>query len=75
MESKVLKIINSILSRKGHSQLNVLDLDKSLRKDYGFDSLDLAELTVKIEDQFDCDIFEDGPVDFVREIVGKLSNA
>ena len=43
-----------------------------LREDYGFTSFDLAELTVKIEDEFDVDIFEDGLVNTVGEIIAKL---
>ena len=32
------------------------------------DSLDLAELTVKIEDEFNIDIFENGIVETVSQI-------
>lgn len=38
-----------------------------------FTSFDLAELTVKIEDEFDIDIFEDGLVNTIGEIYAKLS--
>ena len=43
-----------------------------LRKDIGFDSLDLAELTVRIEAEYDIDIFEDGIVNTVGEILKKM---
>lgn len=43
-----------------------------LRNDIGFDSLDLAELTVRIEAEYDKDIFEDGIVGTVGEILVKL---
>jgi len=75
MENKLIEIINSILNRKGHLVITELEMGKSLRTDFGFDSLDLAELTVKIEDQFDCDIFEDGLVDLIQEVYGKIVNA
>ncbi|THC67310.1 acyl carrier protein [Bacteroides fragilis] len=42
------------------------------RDDIGFTSFDLAELTVRIEDEFDIDIFEDGLVNTVGEIIEKL---
>jgi len=37
------------------------------------DSLDLAELTVRIEDEFGVDIFEDGMIDTVQEILDKIN--
>ena len=46
--------------------------EDNLREDIGFSSFDLAELTVNIEDEFDIDIFEDGFVNTVGEIYGKL---
>ena len=44
----------------------------SLRKDLGFDSFDLAELTVLVEDEFGIDIFADGLVDTIQEVEAKL---
>lgn len=43
-----------------------------LRDELGFDSLHLAELTVRIESEFGIDIFEDSIVLTVGEIVSKL---
>jgi acyl carrier protein len=43
-----------------------------LRDDIGFDSLDLAELTVRIEAQFKVDIFEKGIISTVGEIFDRL---
>jgi len=37
------------------------------------DSLDLAELTVRLEEEFGVDVFEDGIVETVEEILTKLS--
>ena len=73
MEEKILAIINSIRMSKGLSALERLDRDASLREDMNLTSFDLAELTVKIEDEFDIDIFEDGLVAKVGEIFEKLS--
>ena len=44
----------------------------NLRNDLGLTSFDLAELTVRLEDEFDIDIFEDGLVNTVGEIYAKL---
>jgi len=72
MKEKVLEIVNEIRSAKGLSPLEVINEDTKLREDLGFASFDLAELTVKIEDEFDIDIFEDGLVSTVGEIFAKL---
>lgn len=52
--------------------LSVLKSTDNLRDDLELTSFDLAELTVKIEDEFDVDIFEDGLVSTVGEIFVKL---
>lgn len=73
MEEKILIIINEIRKAKNLSELSVINLSDTLRDDIGFTSFDLAELTVRIEDEFDIDIFEDGLVNTVGEIIEKLS--
>ena len=54
-------------------QTKVLEVINDIRADLGLTSFDLAELTVRIEDEFDIDIFEDGLVNTVGEIYAKLS--
>lgn len=75
MENKnfLLEIVNSIRVNKELEILNEIKESDRLREDYGFTSFDLAELTVKIEDEYDIDIFEDGLVNTVGEILEKLS--
>lgn len=72
MEEKILIIINEIRKAKNLSELSVINLSDTLRDDIGFTSFDLAELTVRIEDEFDIDIFEDGLVNTAGEIIEKL---
>ena len=72
MEEKVLKIINEIRAVKGLDLLREIHEGDNLRDDLGLTSFDLAELTVKIEDAFDIDIFEDGLVNTVSEVYTKL---
>ena len=72
MEEKIFIIINEIRKAKNLSELSVINLSDTLRDDIGFTSFDLAELTVRIEDEFDIDIFEDGLVNTVGEIIEKL---
>lgn len=73
MEHKVLAIINEIRASKSLEAVDKLGTDSRLREDLSLTSFDLAELTVKIEDEFDIDIFEDGLVNTVGEIYAKLS--
>lgn len=68
----LLEVVNSIRENKSLEKLSVINEADRLREDYGFTSFDLAELTVKIEDEFDIDIFEDGLVSTVGEIFEKL---
>lgn len=72
MEQKVLEIINDIRASKELAPVVNLNENDNLRTDLGLTSFDLAELTVKIEDEFDIDIFEDGLVNTVGEVFSKL---
>lgn len=69
---KLTAIINMMLEKKNKPALELLSHDMGLRKDIGFDSLDLAELTVRIEKEFGVDVFEDGLVTTIGEIVEKI---
>lgn len=73
METKVLEIINIVLSNRKKKALTSLNPELHIREDIGFDSLDLAELTVRVEAEYDVDIFEDGLVDTVGEIYAKIN--
>ena len=73
MEEKIIKIILLVLTNNQMYMSEKINLSMSLRDDLGFDSLMLAELTVHIEEEFDIDIFEDGIVDTIEEILKKLS--
>ena len=72
MKTKVLEIVNDIRKAKSMSVVETLNDADSLRNDLGLTSFDLAELTVRIEDEFDIDIFEDGLVNTIGEIYAKL---
>lgn len=73
MEQIVLSIINEIRAAKSLEPVTELKEETRLREDLNLTSFDLAELTVKIEDEFDIDIFEDGLVNTVGEVYSKLS--
>lgn len=69
---KLLEIINTVLRNRSRDIVQSIDPATHLRNDLGMDSLDLAELTVRIEAQYDVDIFGDGIVFTVGDIMKKL---
>ncbi len=71
MEQKILNIINEIRATKELPAIDNINVTDDLRNDLDLTSFDLAELTVKIEDEFDIDIFEDGLVNTIGEIYEK----
>jgi acyl carrier protein len=73
MRQKVLEIINSIRASKNLPALDALKDSDTLLFDLQLTSFDLAELTVKLEDEYGVDIFEDGLVNTIGEIYAKLS--
>ena len=68
----IKKIINKVLINRGKPTSKEINRNTNLRNDLGFDSLDLAELTVRIEAEYDVDISEDGVVNTVGEILEKI---
>jgi len=69
---ELLRIVNQVLEGKGHAHVNSISENTHLRNDLGLDSFDLAELTVRIEEEYEIDIFSDGLVNTVGEIMNKL---
>lgn len=65
-------IISEINILKGVENNFTLKKETRLVEDLGMDSLDLATLTAKIEDKYNIDIFEDGFVRTIEDIVVKL---
>lgn len=70
---QLLKIINTVRINKNQAELPAISATTNLRTDIGFNSLDLAELTVRIESAFGVDIFEDGIISTVGEILEKIN--
>lgn len=68
MDEKLLAIINDIRADKDQPALDRLDDEMSLRRNLGFDSMDLAMLTAHLHDKFGVDIFSSGIVDSIREV-------
>lgn len=57
------------IAQRNNADVTAISPEHSLRRDLGFDSFDLAELTVKLESRFGIDIFEKKmTVDAVSEV-------
>ena len=70
--SHLLDIVNEILDDAGRQKVEALESAMELRGDLGFDSLELAILTVKIEAHFGVDVFADGIVATIGEVQEKI---
>lgn len=67
----VLKMVNEVLSGTGREMLNQWQHELSLAEDLKFDSLDFAELAVRLEEGLGVDVFADG----VPKTMGDLGRA
>ena len=63
VDQELLIFVNRVRRHKNQTEIPLLNGNPLLRDDLGFDSLDLAELTVRIEERFGIDVFEEGVVD------------
>ena len=70
----ILEIINYIRANNSEEPITNITPDMSLRDDYGLDSLDLAEFTVRIEDKYGVDVFEEGVIDTINEVLNIINN-
>lgn len=68
MENRLITIIEEV-SKELDLTLGHIQMESNLRDDLGFDSFGLAFLTVKIEDEFGVDIFENAFPKSVGDIV------
>ena len=73
MTPSLLEILNLVRANKGRAPLPEIRPEHRLREDCQLDSLDLAELTVRIEEASGVDVFADGVVRTVGEIQSKLA--
>ena len=72
MKEKVLEVINLIRGAKNLPAVESVTDNTRLREDLELTSFDMAELTVRIEDEYGIDIFETGLVNTIGEIYAKL---
>jgi acyl carrier protein len=72
VDAELLRLANLVREHKGNGPIATLTPEVRLREDLGFDSLDLAELTVRLEERFGVDVFGEGVVRQVGEISDRL---
>lgn len=66
------KLIEQVMVDAGRGPAGPIVGSTRLRNDLGFDSLELAVLTVHIEAKFGVDVFADGVVETVGELEKKV---
>jgi acyl carrier protein len=69
----LLEIINEVLENEGKNKIELLEQNMSLKNDLNMDSLDLAHLTVLIEQEYGVDIFENSIIHTISDIEKKLN--
>jgi acyl carrier protein len=74
VKKSLLDILNTVLENRGKEKLISIEMDTDLRNDLGFESLDFAELTVRVEAEYNVDIFEDGIIVKFSDIFNKIAN-
>lgn len=73
MNEKLIKIISNLISENGiESSVEKINEFTTLTDDLGLDSFNLAQLTVEIESEFGIDIFENGVISTVGDILKQL---
>jgi acyl carrier protein len=70
MKKSLLELINEVLNE---NSIPAIHPDMHLRNDIGMASLDLAHLTVLIEDEYGVDIFEESNINTISDILGKIN--
>ncbi len=69
----VNEIINEMRVGKGLPIIEMFHENQDLRSDLGFDSFDLAELTVRIEDSISIDIFSNGIISSIGQVYSMIN--
>ncbi|MCC5841592.1 MAG: acyl carrier protein [Opitutales bacterium] len=72
MNTDLIDTLQSLRIAKGLPAAGGISADTRLRQDLALDSLDLAELTVRLEARFGVDVFADGLVHTVGEVQSRL---
>jgi acyl carrier protein len=69
---ELLDVINKVLSNNELKTIDQLDPHLRLKEDLDMDSITIAELTVRVEDEYGIDVFEDGMIYNLGDIMKKI---
>lgn len=69
LETKVKEIILGLIKEHDIESQTDISEHHNLKDDLGFDSINMVHLVVKIEDEFDIDIFSEGKISTVFELI------
>jgi len=75
VEPELKRFANMVRQHKRQAPIQELEASTRLREDLGFNSLDLAEFTVRIEERFGVDVFADGIVTTFGEVRDKVARS
>ena len=73
IDEMLAQVINDVRANKRLPSITSISPSTRLREDLGFTSLDLAELTVRIEEKFGVDVFANGLVASVGEVMDRIA--
>ncbi|WP_251963766.1 hypothetical protein [Salinibacter ruber] len=74
VKNKVIKEIKKLRKSKNQKEIEEYTHEMKLTDEMGLNSFDLAELTVKLEDIFGVDIFEDENPETLGHIINKIKS-
>jgi len=66
------RLVNQVRAGTGRGRVETVGPEKRLREELGLDSLDLAELTVRIQAEYGVDVFAKRNIATVDEILEQL---
>lgn len=73
--SALRTVLNAVRAHKGAPAQESFAPELRLREDLGLDSIDLAELTARLDHEFGVDVFADGPVQTVGEVLARVERS
>jgi len=69
IENLIKEIILEVIQENEIDYLGKMEGHYSLNDDLGIDSLNMIHLVVKVEDKFNVDIFSEGKISTVKELI------
>ena len=75
LEAKILQNVNTVLATGQRTTLKQISRQADLVEDLQFDSLDLAELSVRLEAEFGVNVFVGKIPSTVNDIIHRLESA